>query len=184
MASVLPIRANTNSASTSGSTTSRNHGGSLSSFPSSKRSESSQEDSTHLSTTQHQHSHSSTSNQSSSHSHQSLPSINPPKSRSQNGSGAINSHPLPSATTAASSAGGRFRSKPVRSQYPPDSTEKHVEYILVASFDIDRGSMMEHQYPGPVGGDEHMLAELMLPDQAHVRAQDWTVFFLHKDAAV
>lgn len=42
---------------------------------------------------------------------------------------------------------------------------------------------MEHQYPGPVGGDEQMLAELMLPDQAHVRAQDWTIFFLHKDAA-
>lgn len=42
---------------------------------------------------------------------------------------------------------------------------------------------MEHQYPGPVGGDEHMLAELMLPDQTHLRSQDWTVFFLHKDAA-
>lgn len=42
---------------------------------------------------------------------------------------------------------------------------------------------MEHQYPGPVGGDEHMLAELMLPDGAHVRAQDWTIFFLHKDGA-
>lgn len=26
-----------------------------------------------------------------------------------------------------------------------------------------------------------MLAELMLPDQTHVRAQDWTMFFLHKD---
>ena len=26
-----------------------------------------------------------------------------------------------------------------------------------------------------------MLAELMLPDQAHVRSQDWTIFFLHKD---
>ena len=73
--------------------------------------------------------------------------------------------------------------KPVKSQYPANSTEKHVEYILVASFDIDRGSVMEHQYPGPVGGDEQMLAELMLPDQAHVRAQDWTIFFLHKDAA-
>jgi hypothetical protein len=74
------------------------------------------------------------------------------------------------------------RPKTVRSQYPPYSTEKHVEYILVASFDIDRGSIMEHQYPSPVGGDEHMLAELMLPDQAHVRSQDWTIFFLHKDA--
>lgn len=40
---------------------------------------------------------------------------------------------------------------------------------------------MEHQFPEPIGGDEHMLAELMLPDQAHVRSQDWTIFFLHKD---
>jgi len=42
---------------------------------------------------------------------------------------------------------------------------------------------MEHQYPAPIGGDEHMLAELMLPDQAHVRSQDWTIFFLHKDVS-
>lgn len=42
---------------------------------------------------------------------------------------------------------------------------------------------MEHQYPGPVGGDEHMLAELMLPEGTHMRSQDWTIFFLHKDAA-
>ena len=41
---------------------------------------------------------------------------------------------------------------------------------------------MEHQYPGAISGDENMLAELMLPDQAHVRNQDWTVFFLHKDS--
>lgn len=40
---------------------------------------------------------------------------------------------------------------------------------------------MEHQYPVAITGDEHMLAELMLPDQAHVRNQDWTIFFLHKD---
>ena len=42
---------------------------------------------------------------------------------------------------------------------------------------------MEHQYPGAISGDEHMLAELMLPDQAHVRHQDWTIFFLHKDTS-
>lgn len=72
--------------------------------------------------------------------------------------------------------------RPIKSQYPASGGEKHVEYILVASFDIDRGSVMEHQYPGPVGGDEVMLAELMLPDQTHTRAQDWTIFFLHKDA--
>ncbi|MCJ1478425.1 hypothetical protein MMC13_007105 [Lambiella insularis] len=69
----------------------------------------------------------------------------------------------------------------VRPQYPLDSAERHVEYILVASFDIDRGPVMEHQYPGAISGDENMLAELMLPDQAHVRNQDWTIFFLHKD---
>lgn len=41
---------------------------------------------------------------------------------------------------------------------------------------------MEHQYPGAISPDENMLAELMLPDQTHVRTQDWTMFFLHKDA--
>ena len=40
---------------------------------------------------------------------------------------------------------------------------------------------MEHQYPGAISGNENMLAELMLPDQAHIRNQDWTIFFLHKD---
>ncbi|PHH69841.1 hypothetical protein CDD80_6457 [Ophiocordyceps camponoti-rufipedis] len=69
----------------------------------------------------------------------------------------------------------------LRSQYPRGSPENHVEYILVASFDIDRGPVMEHQYPFAITGDENMLAELMLPDQAHARNQDWTIFFLHKD---
>lgn len=73
-------------------------------------------------------------------------------------------------------------SRKVRSQYPADSAERHVEYILVASFHVDRGPIMERQYPGAISGDENMLAELMLPDQAHVRNQDWTIFFLHKDA--
>ncbi|KAL4967943.1 AFI1/MesA family protein [Aspergillus stella-maris] len=69
-----------------------------------------------------------------------------------------------------------------KSQYPQDSSERHVEFILVASFHIDRGPIMEHQYPGPISSDEGMLAELMLPDQTHVRSQDWTIFFLHKDS--
>jgi hypothetical protein len=73
-------------------------------------------------------------------------------------------------------------SRKLRSQYPRGATENHVEYILVASFDIDRGPIMEHQYPVAITGDENMLAELMLPDQAHARNQDWTMFFLHKDA--
>ncbi|KAF2863460.1 spindle pole body interacting protein [Piedraia hortae CBS 480.64] len=72
--------------------------------------------------------------------------------------------------------------QPVVSQFPPNSPQQHVEYVLVASFDIDRGSVMERQYPGPVGGDEHMLAELMLPEGTHMRSQDWTIFFLHPDS--
>ncbi|KAG6022682.1 hypothetical protein E4U41_002208 [Claviceps citrina] len=74
-------------------------------------------------------------------------------------------------------------SRRLKSQYPRGSGEKHVEYILVASFDIDRGPVMEHQYPVAITGDENMLAELMLPDQAHARNQDWTMFFLHKDTS-
>jgi len=76
---------------------------------------------------------------------------------------------------------GKKRKRRVQPQYSAESEEKHVEYILVASFDIDEGSIMEHQYPAAIGGDEHMLAELMLPDGAHARSQDWTMFFLHKE---
>ncbi|KAI9166642.1 Spindle pole body interacting protein [Paramyrothecium foliicola] len=76
-----------------------------------------------------------------------------------------------------------FPRKNPRSQYPRGDTENHVEYILVASFDIDRGPIMEHQYPVAITGDENMLAELMLPDKAHDRNQDWTMFFLHKDTS-
>ena len=75
------------------------------------------------------------------------------------------------------------RPKKLRSQYGRDAGGNHVEYILVASFDVDRGPMMENQHPGAIKGDQHMLAELMLPDQAHVRHQDWTIFFLHKDTS-
>lgn len=80
-------------------------------------------------------------------------------------------------------ANGGDKSSRLKSQYPKDATENHVEYILVASFHVGRGPIMEHQYPGAISGDEHMLAELMLPDQAHVRNQDWTIFFLHKDTS-
>ncbi|EME87925.1 uncharacterized protein MYCFIDRAFT_26635 [Pseudocercospora fijiensis CIRAD86] len=160
MATVLPIRPNTNS---TGSSASRRHP-SLISFPSHTTS-----DPSNNLQVNHRHTHSNNSHQSSRNSyHSSLSATNsqPPHARPL--------HKQPP----------RRKAKPVKSQYPPDSSEKHVEYILVASFDIDRGSIMEHQYPGPVGGDEHMLAELMLPDQAHSRAQDWTIFFLHKDAGL
>ncbi|RUP42959.1 hypothetical protein BC936DRAFT_137837 [Jimgerdemannia flammicorona] len=60
------------------------------------------------------------------------------------------------------------------------STDQHVEYILLAEFDIDKGASLAHQYPNPPGTDEGILAELMLPDGAHMRSEDWTIFFLNQ----
>jgi hypothetical protein len=99
------------------------------------------------------------------------------------GTGASSQHSSLSANVHPRYDGAVRRPRKLRSQYPRGSSENHVEYILVASFDIDRGPVMEHQYPVAITGDEHMLAELMLPDQAHVRNQDWTIFFLHKDTS-
>lgn len=155
MAAALPVRSNTNS---TGSYSSRK----LNSFPSST---------TANSTVKHQHSRSNASYQSTSTGHYSTHSASLQSTAQQQ------HHLRPPQKRAPRNA-----AKPVKSQYPSDSSEKHVEYILVASFDIDRGSIMEQQYPAPVGGDEHMLAELMLPDQVDKRSQDWTTFFLHKDA--
>lgn len=58
------------------------------------------------------------------------------------------------------------------------SSFPHCSFCLVAEFDIDKGSTLSHQYPANIGHDEHMLAELMLPDGVHQRAEDWTIFFL------
>lgn len=58
------------------------------------------------------------------------------------------------------------------------SSYPHCSFCLVAEFDIDKGSTLSYQYPAPSGHDEHMLAELMLPDGVHARSEDWTVFFL------
>ncbi|KAI8376380.1 docking domain of Afi1 for Arf3 in vesicle trafficking-domain-containing protein [Radiomyces spectabilis] len=61
------------------------------------------------------------------------------------------------------------------------STHKqHVHYILLAEFDIDKGASLKYQYPTETGTDEHVLSELMLPDGAHLRAEDWTIFCLNQ----
>jgi hypothetical protein len=54
-----------------------------------------------------------------------------------------------------------------------------VQHVLLAEFDIDEGSILRYQHPSPTGLDEHLLAELMLPDGAHARSEDWTVFYLY-----
>ncbi|KAE8540973.1 hypothetical protein D1P53_002326 [Cryptococcus gattii VGV] len=61
--------------------------------------------------------------------------------------------------------------------------EDAVHFCLLAEFDIDAGATLAHQYPYPTGTDEHRLAELMLPDGAHLRPEDWTVFYLGQTAS-
>ncbi|PRP84707.1 methionyl-tRNA synthetase [Planoprotostelium fungivorum] len=60
----------------------------------------------------------------------------------------------------------------------PPLPSKIVSYILVAEFDIDKGSTITFQYPEATGEDTQLLAELMLPDGVHKRDEDWTVFLL------
>jgi hypothetical protein len=85
-----------------------------------------------------------------------------------------------------------------------NSTTQNVAYVLAAEFDIDRGSCLRHAIPCvPPGYDEQygllifsfrsrlvseltaffssILAELMLPDGAHNRSEDWTMFFLNRE---
>lgn len=76
-------------------------------------------------------------------------------------------------------------------------SEQNVQFILLAEFDIDQGSVLSHEYPFPTGTDEQcgfsmrsathvtdsnqrQLAELMLPDGVHQRSEDWTIFLLNQ----
>ncbi|TXT13546.1 hypothetical protein VHUM_00913 [Vanrija humicola] len=59
-----------------------------------------------------------------------------------------------------------------------EDKDEDVHFCLLAEFDIDAGATLAHQYPYPTGTDEHRLAELMLPDGAHLRGEDWTIFYL------
>eukprot|EP00742_Colponemidia_sp_Colp-10_P003963 GILJ01004226.1.p1 GENE.GILJ01004226.1~~GILJ01004226.1.p1 ORF type:complete len:811 (+),score=125.65 GILJ01004226.1:46-2433(+) len=56
-----------------------------------------------------------------------------------------------------------------------------VDYVLVAEFDLLEGSVIRCQYPQPIPGlDETHLAAWMLPEGAHLREDDWTVFILNR----
>ncbi|KAE8212200.1 hypothetical protein CF327_g4122 [Tilletia walkeri] len=80
------------------------------------------------------------------------------------------------ATTTARSSSGGASSTHAASSLP--LRNKHCHFVLLAEFDIDKGSTLAHQYPAPIEHDDHILAELMLPDGAHARSEDWTIFFL------
>ncbi|EFC40537.1 predicted protein [Naegleria gruberi] len=54
-----------------------------------------------------------------------------------------------------------------------------IEYIFLAEFDIDKGSIVKVQYPSPYPyATEYSIANLMLPDGSHNCIEDTTVFFL------
>ncbi|KAI0819413.1 spindle pole body interacting protein [Trametes gibbosa] len=57
---------------------------------------------------------------------------------------------------------------------------QHCSFVLVADFDIDKGAQLTYQFPQPLGTDEGLLANLMLPDGAERQPTDWTVFFLNQ----
>ncbi|KAE8205096.1 hypothetical protein CF328_g691, partial [Tilletia controversa] len=78
----------------------------------------------------------------------------------------------------SNSSGGASSHRVASLPLPLPLRNKHCHFVLLAEFDIDRGSTLAHQYPSPIGHDDHILAELMLPDGAHARSEDWTIFFL------
>ncbi|TDL18713.1 spindle pole body interacting protein [Rickenella mellea] len=57
---------------------------------------------------------------------------------------------------------------------------QHCAFVLLAEFDIDRGAQLTYQFPQPLGTDEGLLANLMLPDGAEKQLEDWTIFFLNQ----
>lgn len=93
---------------------------------------------------------------------------------------------LPTHPSISSLSSVGAKSTTSRYSHPPHPYPIHpqVDYVLLAEFDIDEGSVLRHQYPAPTGTDDHLLAEHMLPDGAHDRTEDWTVFYLNQIPAL
>lgn len=60
----------------------------------------------------------------------------------------------------------------------------NINYIVTAEFHVDKGPSLIHQYPHELPGLSGLqyLPELMLPDQIHKRAEDYTLFFLYMNS--
>lgn len=57
--------------------------------------------------------------------------------------------------------------------------------VLLAEFDIDKGSTLNAVYPAPLKGLKLQgFAEMMLPTGIHNRDEDWTAWFLNNDQAI
>jgi len=57
-----------------------------------------------------------------------------------------------------------------------------LSFVLLAEFDVKSGSTLRHVLPSKIPGvEDDWFAEHMLPDGAHMREQDFTVFFLRRE---
>jgi hypothetical protein len=86
------------------------------------------------------------------------------------------SHP----TTPAGGATGLSSSGTITPVPPVVSltNTRMVDYIFIAEFDIDKGSVLRYEYPRDTGVKKNIIAEAMLPEGVHLREADWTTFFL------
>lgn len=53
--------------------------------------------------------------------------------------------------------------------------------VVLAEFDIDKGAVVRRQFPTPLPVSESFLAEQMLPDGAHNRDEDWSMFLVRPE---
>lgn len=55
--------------------------------------------------------------------------------------------------------------------------DNNVEFIILAEFDMDKGSIIKMHYPGNIVlEDKHKVADCMLPEGVHARVEDFTIF--------
>ena len=70
---------------------------------------------------------------------------------------------------------------PLSATSPLTGANRHVSFILLSEFDILKGSNLKFSYPATTHLPDSVLAEAMLPEGAHLRESDWTIFFITND---
>ncbi len=61
------------------------------------------------------------------------------------------------------------------------SENRLIDYIVLAEFDINEGSIVKYQHPHAIPGVETgIIASYMLPEGGHNRASDTTYFSLNR----
>lgn len=70
---------------------------------------------------------------------------------------------------ATFSSSAQLQQQQQHPQHQPLYSPPFCDFVLLAEFDIDRGSIIRRQYPDVTGIAENTLAESMLPEGAHLR---------------